>query len=118
MRKYDFAKAREIIGKHAATLEKATLGMAEDWWWTGEVVWEAGTFVKDLKPGLEIAGIDGSSWATPAIKLDFKDGTTKFHPCHDGGKSEDPTKLQRLVTEGVFSGPTQNGLPQLTEAQP
>lgn len=37
----------------------------------------------------QIMGLYGSVWATPTLKLYFKDGTEKTIPCHNNGSSSE-----------------------------
>lgn len=88
MKNYDFNKAKQLIEENKENLESASLGMHEDWFWTAETIWENGEYKKELfKDQFEhicIAGISGSSWATPTIQLKFKDGTSKMLSCYQG----------------------------------
>lgn len=119
MRKYDYSKAIEIIGSNLLKgLTEASMGMAEDWWWTAVTVWEDGGFVQDLAKRPELAGIDGSSWATPAIRLRFEDGTEKLHPCYTGESVAKRPPMASTAGVGPLSGPAQDALPALTEAKP
>ena len=79
MKHYDFKKAKELIAKNITDLESASLGMHEDWGWTSETIWRDGKYTESFDKGadeidFEIAGINGSSWATPTLELIFKNG--------------------------------------------
>jgi hypothetical protein len=112
MKKYDFEKAKQLIIENADNLESASLGMHEDWFWTAEEVWENGKFTQELNNETMIGGINGSRWATPAIKLSFKDGTEKMIECSDGENTE--TKPSFLLL-GALSQPVQDNITPLTE---
>lgn len=85
MGKYDFNLAKKTIQKYSDLLEEASLGMAEDWFWTAESVYSDGTFKVNLEEdNLTIAGIDSSSWATPTLHLVFKDGKGTWLDCYEG----------------------------------
>ena len=74
MRNYDYKKAKMLIKKYKALdLKFAMLGMDEDWGWTGETIWADGKYLVKLNETTKIAGISGSKWATPVLKLDFDD---------------------------------------------
>lgn len=77
MNKYDFKKAKEILlnipKNKLSQLVEASIGMSEDWFFTAQTVWEKGEFIIDLDEVEKICGIDGSSWATPILRLEFKD---------------------------------------------
>ena len=75
MRNYDYKKAIEIMQREGA--KKASLGISEDWFWTAEEV--TISKLKKMKNGItEIAGITGSYWATPVIRIDIEDGVKEF----------------------------------------
>ena len=107
MKKYDFEKAKEIIEKEKDVLAEALLGMHEDWFWTGETIWENGEYKIELKEGVEIAGICGSKWATPVIKLEYKDGSERFLECYKG---ESTGKKSEFFQLGELSGPVQDSI--------
>jgi hypothetical protein len=86
--KYDFKKAKDLIEAERENIKSALLGMREDWSWTAETVFEDGEYRVDLDTVEKIAGIDGSSWATPTLEIIYKDGDSKTVPCHDGGPSD------------------------------
>lgn len=107
MKKYDFAKARDLIEAEKEILTEAILGMHEDWFWTGETVWENGEYAVNLATVAEIAGISGSSWATPVIKLIYNDGKERFLECYKGESSGTKPDFLEL---GVLSGPLQDSI--------
>lgn len=114
MKNYDFSKAKQLIEENKENLESASLGMHEDWFWTAETIWENGNYTRELlsteeanqinekyiekrKNGMSvlseeanqydnimIAGIYGSTWATPTLQLQFNDGTERMVPCYAG----------------------------------
>ena len=141
MKKYNFKKAKELIEKYKDTLESASLGMHEDWFWTAETIYENGEYkrelpdnadeiyksftkareegmsllseeVKPFRDSILIAGIYSSYWATPTLQLEFKDGTDKMIPCHDDGETDGESPLGEL---GVLSASVQDGITPLTE---
>ena len=80
---YDFIKAKETIEQDTDFdfIESASLGMEEDWSWTAETVYQKGAgFVTDLAKIKEIAGISGSTWATPLLQICYVDGEEKNIP--------------------------------------
>jgi hypothetical protein len=105
MKKYDFAKAHDFIEAEKEILASASLGMHEDWFCTGETVWKNGKYAVDLATVAEIAGISGSSWATPVIKLEYNDGKERFLECYKGESSGTKPDFLEL---GVLSGPLQD----------
>ncbi len=71
---YDFAKAKAIIDENAENIVSASLGMAFDWFWTAETVWENGEYkVNLLDPDIDIAGLRYSCIDWPILKLEYKD---------------------------------------------
>ena len=101
---YDYGKAKKLVQKYSDTLEVACLGMAEDWFWTAEEIYEDGRLVCDLSEKPEIGGICGSTWATPSLYFKFKDGREEMRDCYIGeSKGEAPEGF----SYGVLSGPTQ-----------
>lgn len=82
-KRYDYAGARFKIDTLVALgmLLEAELGIEEDWAWTVETVWELGEYKIDLNQEPKIAGIDGSFWGTPTLKLGLKDGRTAVYDC-------------------------------------
>lgn len=105
--KYDYLLAKKTIQKYSDLLEEASLGMAEDWFWTAGTVYADGTFVINLEEKeLKIAGIDSSPWATPTLSLLFKDGSEKLLPCHTG--ESDICKRPEWLELGCLSGPCQD----------
>ena len=111
MREYDYEKAKEIIErqKNEGNLLEAVFGMHEDWFWTAESIWENGKYKFNLEDKPDIAGIKGSSWATPVLKLKYKSGKEKFVSCYKGEKSgEKPATLEL----GCLSEPVQENIPK------
>jgi hypothetical protein len=72
MRNYDYERAKKLIKKFKSIdLKYASLGMEEDWRWTVETIWSEGKYLVKLNKDTKIAGIRGSKWATPVLKLEF-----------------------------------------------
>lgn len=74
MNYYDFKAIRRLINKHRKDgdpkLVSATIGMGSDWYWTAVEVWsEEHGWSHDLNS--KVAGITGSTWATPELRLTF-----------------------------------------------
>lgn len=68
---YDMEKIRKIITNYENELERAIIGMEQDFYLTSEVVWEGGKYILDLDAG---DFLTSSYWATPIIILELKDG--------------------------------------------
>ena len=107
MRYYNYALVKQLIDDAASVvgsnpLVDASLGMAEDWYWTAQTVWDIydGFQVDTTVPYLKLGGVDGSIWATPTLELTWADGTTtKQEVWHH----ESPTQL--LIASVVFDPP-------------
>lgn len=112
MKKYDFEKAKRYIQMHSDLIEDATLGIQEDWWWTSEEVYSEGNFTQDLDDLTEVAGITGSTWATPALLVNFKDGREEMLTCYQGESDEPPREWVR-ESLGVLSEGTQQYIDNL-----
>ena len=111
MKEYDFDKAKEIIEQHKNEIVTAEMGMHEDWFWTATVIWEKGKYSKVFAlEEKELAGISGSTWATPVISLEFKDGKQKMIPCFKGKSSAEKPSSFSL---GCLSGPCQDAIPEI-----
>ena len=107
MSAYDFNLAKKTIQKYSDLLEKATMGMVEDWFWTAETVYKGGVFQVDMDDEkLTLGGINSSSWATPTLQLLFKDGTVKFLDCYTG--ITDLDKRPDWLELGCLSQPCQD----------
>ena len=84
MKHYNTKFIREYIEQHKEQIESVDCFMREDYGWTCETVFEDGEFCKgfDWKGKyLEVAGITGSTWATPTMEVEFKDGRTEIIEC-------------------------------------
>jgi hypothetical protein len=113
MKQYDIEKARQIVLKNKKQLVRASLGMHEDWYWTANTIWQNGMFTKILTDDMDIAGINGSAWATPTLQLIFKDGTDKMIEVSKGQNT--CKKEDFLVLTGVLSQPVQDNITPLSE---
>lgn len=116
---YDFAKAKQMIEERIESLQKASLGMHEDWFWTAETVFEDGKFKINLEDkDLEIGGIGGSFWATPTLQLCYKDGSGDMVECFTGEQDisfGDKIEQQIFCTSGVLSAPVQMNITPLSD---
>ena len=84
MKKYDVEKIKNYIEKNRESIKSVYLGMHEDWFWTAEEVFKDGEYTIELNENTKIAGILGSTWATPVMQVEFKDGTEKIIACYTG----------------------------------
>ena len=105
MKNYDFKAAKKAIQLKSDLLDSATLGIFEDWFWTAQTVFEDGVFEINLDEVKKIAGIGGSSWGTPRLMLNYKDGREEMVDMYtkDGEQCDKPEWLEL----GCLSGPCQ-----------
>lgn len=73
---YDGKGAKFYIEKYKDQLKCAFYGMHQDWFCTAELIWDhENGYIEEMENDPpKLAGIDGSNWATPKLRLDFKDG--------------------------------------------
>lgn len=79
MKYYDVNRIRQFIDANKNSIDYAVVGMREDWHYTSKPVFEYGEyteyFLRNCKDNkFNCAGIWGSLWATPVMKVAFKDG--------------------------------------------
>ena len=108
MSKYNYTLAKHTIQKYSDLLESASLGMAEDWYYTAETIYQNGVFEVELENEPKVAGISGSTWATPTLQLSFKDGTEKFLDCYEG--DTDVANKPDWLELGCLSSPAQESI--------
>lgn len=103
MKYYDGKKIQEYIRTHSDELVSVEIGMLEDWGWTAKEVWRNGEFLrKDLNERhIEVAGIDGSYWATPTLFASFSDGRGDWVPVYweddDEASAEDVQRMKQFA---------------------
>lgn len=128
MKYYDYKLAKIIIEtfKKSTDLQEAALGMKEDWFWTGQTIFEEGEYTHSLpenapeihkeygdkrKNGMSILsdeatkyneifinGIYGSNWATPVIQLSYNDNEQIMFNCFHGSSNVDElTKIEKSL---------------------
>ena len=84
MKHYNPKFIREYIQCHASELETVSIGMEEDWSWTAETIFEDGVLSPRFdwdKDRIPVAGITGSTWATPVMAVLFVDGHEERVEC-------------------------------------
>lgn len=114
MKMFDFAKAKQIIEENKDSLEVASMGMQEDWFWTGETVWEEGKFTQELNEDTTIGGLQGSSWATPILLMQYKNGVEESLACYTG-ESSGVNQFGVALTSGPLSSKAQATMPPVRE---
>jgi hypothetical protein len=111
MKTYDFKAIKKFIENDKGNIAVASLGIREDWFWTSETVFENGEFTKNLDDITTIAGIEGSSWATPVLHIEDKDGNETFKEAYVGENSNERPLFN--LTSGCLSGPCQNKMEEV-----
>ncbi|UZS00846.1 hypothetical protein [Pseudomonas phage vB_PsaM_M1] len=109
-KQYDYKTAKQMIQMRSDLIATASLGMSEDWFWTAEEVFTDGKFTLDLDEQPKIAGIKGSSWATPTIHLLYKDDREEMLDCFTGDSDSEKPAWFDL---GVLSSPCQEWVEQV-----
>lgn len=96
MKKYDTAFIKEYIEGRKNEIESVSCGMKEDWSWTAETVFSNSEFEPGYDWGsksINVAGISGSTWATPVMEVLFNDGRTEIVDCFfDDGNVAPPNQ--------------------------
>lgn len=97
MKKYNTNFIKSYIEEHKKEIESVFCGMREDWSWTEDTVFEDGEFSSYYdwnKKHITVAGISGSTWATPVMKVEFKDGRTEIVDCYvDDGEQASKSQI-------------------------
>ncbi|MDE6957599.1 MAG: hypothetical protein K2O96_05835 [Lachnospiraceae bacterium] len=86
MKKYNTNFIKSCIEEHKAEIKTVTCGMREDWNWTAETIFENGELSYGYdwsEEHISVAGISGSTWATPVMEVEFKDGRTEIVNCYE-----------------------------------
>lgn len=106
MKRYDFNVVMSFLENNDASLiETIEIGMIEDWGWTSETVFEGGKLLDEYPQTPVIAGISGSSWATPTMVVTYADGEEFVCPCHDNGESREMNREEAQMYYGTGGRP-------------
>lgn len=107
-KKYDTSFIKNYIEEHKEEIETISCGMREDWSWTEKTVFENGGLSDDFdwnEEHISVAGISGSSWATPVMKVEFKDGRTEIVECYvNDGEQVSKQQIARQKAFGRATG--------------
>ena len=82
-KKFDWEKALDFILKNKDKIDSVEAGLLDDWCYTGGVIFENGKATNDDYKYL------GSLWATPAMKVYYKDGDFEEIDCYVEGMDFD-----------------------------
>lgn len=109
MKNYNATFIKNYIKEHKAEIETVTCGMREDWSWTAETVFKNGELSSDYdwnKKTISVAGISGSTWATPVMEVEFKDGRTEIVDCYedDGERTSQSQIAQQMAFASATGG--------------
>lgn len=108
MKKYDTAFIKKYIKEREDKIEFVVCGMKEDWNWTAETVFQDGDFEREYdwdSKSIVVAGIPGSTWATPIMEVTFKDGRTEIVPCYfDDGNIASPAQIAEQMKFTAMTG--------------
>lgn len=92
MKCYDYDTIKDFFDEHNDEIKVLYIGMAEDWTQTCSK-FTSGFDYQIVKKGqhLFVRGIPGSTWATPVMKVVYKNGLEEILPCwfDDGGATPD-----------------------------
>lgn len=104
MKIYDFKNVKKIIEEKKINIDYVQLGMEEDWGWTNETVFENGEY-EDCLGNENIAGISGSTWATPIMRITYKSGEQEqFNSYIDDNEEEDSQLVSMQKEFAVLTG--------------
>lgn len=106
MANYDYVNIKKFIQMHSDLIDRVVVGMQEDFYWTAETIYEDGRFLVDLDEEPHIAGIQGSSWATPVMDIYYKNGEEETKNAFVGEVT--PEKKPEWFELGVLSSPYQD----------
>lgn len=109
MKKYNTQFIKDFIEKNAENIDFVVCGMKEDWNWTSEKVY---TQENGFKRGFDwnskhirVAGIKESVWATPVMKVCYKDGTSEVIECFvDNGEEADQENITMKMAFAKATG--------------
>lgn len=108
MKKYNANFIKNYIEQHKEEIIRVHCGMREDWSWTAETIFENGELSSDYdwnKETISVAGISGSTWATPVMEVEFKEGRTEIVNCYeDDGERESQSQISQQKTFARATG--------------
>lgn len=76
----DWKKSKKIIEKEKDKIDYVRAGLTEDWGYTVGTIFMDGKYVEEDENEFETPCYS-SFWATPGIKINYKDGTEKVYEC-------------------------------------
>ena len=108
MKKYNTNFIKSYIEEHKKEIKSVSCGMREDWSWTEGTVFDDGEFSFGYnwnEEHITVAEISGSTWATPVMKVEFKDGRTEIVDCYvDDGETVSQTRIAEQMAFARATG--------------
>ena len=106
MKYYDPKFIKGYIETHKDEIKEVEVGMREDWSWTSETIYENGEYLESLDGDqLRVAGIIGSTWATPIMRVRLNEGWTEIINCYkDDLVKEKPEHITMMKTFARATG--------------
>ena len=106
MKYYSTEKIRDFVAKSEKPIKSISVGMKEDWEWTDVEIYRKGKFIADIKgKRIKVAGIEGSTWATPVMRVEYVGGSYEIVECYvDDGNVEDAEMIARQMAFAAATG--------------
>lgn len=99
MKSYDAERIKAYIEENKDNIRSVSIGLKEDWSQTNDLCYEDGKFRMNLnRKKLTVMGISGSHWATPCMRVTYKDGTSEVLYCFsdDGDEADEAEKREAM----------------------
>ena len=106
MKKYNTEFIKQYIEDNKENIMHVECGMREDWSWTADTVYSNGKYYSEYdweSESICVAGICGSTWATPIMEVNFKDGRTEIVECFKNDGVQESQELIRKQKEFAFT---------------
>lgn len=110
MKYYNAKFIKDFIEKRKDEIKTVEVGMQEDWNWTSETIFdqkEGFSYPLDSREDnkIVIAGINGSTWATPVMRAIYKDEHIEIVECwEDDGNIESEIKINKQKVFAALTG--------------
>ncbi|MDR0287232.1 MAG: hypothetical protein LBI03_05950 [Clostridiales bacterium] len=107
MKLYDTQIVKKVIKNEGKNIKSIYLGMKEDFAPTAAEVFRNGkTLISLDEKTVDVAGINGSIWATPVMEIEYTDGRKEVEPCfYDDGETAPDDEIQsaRNFAQATYS---------------
>lgn len=110
MKYYNAKFIKDFIEKRKDDIKVVEVGMSEDWSWTAKTIFnekEGFSYPLDLRKDnkIEIAGINGSTWATPVMRVIYKDEHIEIVECwEDDGNITSEIEINKQKAFAALTG--------------